>query len=206
MKKLFPILLFLICGCTYNHTPMPAIRNAYFENVYFSCFIQEEGKPQPYPAKILKDDNSDSAPHDGPDGVACGMGCELFLFPLELRNPAPPLKIWVFQDKARKCLLYSYTKEELMELKKEAGIPINYTAAFLLEKTGIRVISEKEYRKLKPTLKPHRYDPALCKPQADLAEYAAYYEKTGTKSSTTGKDIFETVDFLMNITLFAVGH
>jgi len=188
MKKLIPIMFFLICGCLYGdydrHHGPAIIRNAYFTDVYFRTLIVDKmdknlGLMIQDEFIVIGEDGVDRFSHrpyweDGklrftqnPDWDACGIGCGISRYLIQTRgDDCEPLKIWVFQDIKRKCLLYAYTREELIELKKEAGFSIeDRDPVFLLERTGIRVVSHKEYMKLKPTLEPHRYDPSLCKPK-----------------------------------------
>jgi len=79
------------------------------------------------------------------DWDGCGIGCgSNYYFEVERGYDADwvPERLWLFQDNDRKCLLYSYTKEELLALKNKAGFSMaDKGAVFLLEKTGIRVIS-----------------------------------------------------------------
>jgi len=193
MKKLIPIFLLLICGCATGaphilSSPAPPpryitmdVNNAYFENIYITYYYGDLKK-----LPFLKD------PSTGWDG--CGIGCEHRPLLNDDRNPL--IKLWVFQDINRKCLLYSYTKEELIELRKDAVFSItdNYPGeVFLLEKTGIRVVLPEEYEKLKPTLKPHRYDPSLCKPEPNWSKYSTDYRKIRTKSDLLLRNIKENM-------------
>jgi hypothetical protein len=56
-------------------------------------------------------------------------------------------------------------------LKTSAGFSLNSSdAVYLTEKSGLRVISIEEFERIKPTLKPHPYDPSLCKPKPTDAD------------------------------------
>ena len=68
-----------------------------------------------------------------------------------------------YQDKAKQCYLFSYSMEELIKMREATSLWWN-DAIYIIQKDGISVISESEYKKLKPTFKPHPYDASLCKP------------------------------------------
>ena len=166
MRKSIPILLFfLIYGCDYGFIPFPTT-NAYFEDAYIISAIpnvdankisvsDKDGKEYPNPFRLV----SRSIRLGVPNLIISNRGMD-----------GAALKIWIFQGPEAKCFLYSYTREELIELANKAGFSIEkQNAIFLLERTGIRVVSADEYtKKLEPTFKPHRYDPSLCKSKPDL--------------------------------------
>ena len=188
-------MLFFICGCATGaphilSSPAPPpryitmkVNNAYFENIYITYYYDDLKK-----LPFLKDPSTD---WDG-----CGIGCAHRTLLNDDRNPL--IKLWVFQDINRKCLLYSYTKEELLALKNKAGFSItDEDTVFLLEKTGIRVVSEGEYKKLKPTLQPHPYDQTLCKPEPDWSKYSYDYYKIRTNSDIQLRNIKENMASLV---------
>ena len=188
------LLLFLIGGCDSGATGPAVVRNAYFNDVYFTNYrtVYENRKRGRMIQDVWRvtDEDGEFGGELGKyrfthhtDWAGCGIGCGVDIYLIPGNMGMAPLKIWVFHDIKRKCLLYSYTREELIELKKEAGFSIkDRGAVFLLERTGIRVVSEEEYKKLKPTLKPHRPDPALCKPEPDWAEYSDDQEQFRTQT------------------------
>ena len=165
MKKLFPILLFLICGCDIFYVPFD-IRNAYFEDVYVMNALPEAGADK---IKVSDKGGQERLDHFRWVPMPLSWSGPHFEILSQRGMDGAALKVWVFQGSGTKCFLYSYTKEELLELKNKAGFSRDAAGAvFLLERTGIRVVSSEEYNKLKPTLKPYRYDPSLCKPKPDL--------------------------------------
>ncbi|MDR1476719.1 MAG: hypothetical protein LBI17_01160 [Rickettsiales bacterium] len=145
--------LFLVCGCD-SHFPT-RFANSYFANVYFT-----------HEARYYSSSKGDYNKIEY--GVGCGIGeCDTgYVFGGAFGQYFD--RIWVFQDTDRQCLLYSYTDEELVKLKKDAGFSRNSSRdVILLGKTGISVIPVKEYNAIVPTLRPHSYDQSLCKPMPE---------------------------------------
>ncbi len=81
-------------------------------------------------------------------------------------NVNPNYFIENYYQKDNMCYLFSYTTEDLVSMKEQAGFDKESDdAVFIIRKNGITVISRAEYEKLKPTFKPHPYDASLCKPK-----------------------------------------
>lgn len=69
-----------------------------------------------------------------------------------------------YQDESMQCYLFSYSMDELIKMREVTGPGWN-DPIYIIQKDGISVISEAEYEKLKPTFKPHSYNPNLCRPK-----------------------------------------
>jgi hypothetical protein len=75
-------------------------------------------------------------------------------------------KFYYYPDNS--CFLIDYDVRELFQQKIAAGYaPESMDAIFLLEPKEIRLVDRSEYERIKPTLKPYPYDPALCKPKPE---------------------------------------
>ncbi len=69
-----------------------------------------------------------------------------------------------YQDKNRKCLLFSISNNDLINMEREfVKSNKNQQSVFIIEENGIRIISQAEYEQMKPTLAPHKFDSSLCK-------------------------------------------
>ncbi len=67
----------------------------------------------------------------------------------------------------KNCLLFSYSREELLTMKEKFGFKSdNFEVVYLIEKDGLRVVSDKEYEKIKHTFKSHNPPRSeVCKPE-----------------------------------------
>jgi hypothetical protein len=71
-----------------------------------------------------------------------------------------------YQDSDHKCYLFSKSNKDLFALEKRFHQSSKEDQSiFLIEKYDIRVVSRDVYKEIKETLKPHPYDPSLCKPK-----------------------------------------
>ena len=70
-----------------------------------------------------------------------------------------------YQDADLKCYLFSSSSAELRQ--DDSVSQYVEHGVFIIEKEGLRVISQDEYERLKPAFKPHPYDPSLCKVKED---------------------------------------
>lgn len=65
------------------------------------------------------------------------------------------------------CILYSYSREQLQQLKTQAGFDKESDdAVFMIGKDRITVVSKAEYERLKPTFAPSPYDASLCQSES----------------------------------------
>jgi hypothetical protein len=150
MWIMFP---FFICGCDLHYPTRFA--NSYFENVYFSHDTSYyDYNTNKYCAKYQ-------------DGTVCTIGkCDMVDYVFGGAFGQYFDNIYVFQDANRQCLLYSYSNDELLKLKKDAGFSKNSSRdVVLLGKTGISIISTSTYNKIASSFESHPYDPSLCKPK-----------------------------------------
>lgn len=76
-----------------------------------------------------------------------------------------------YQDRDFKCFLFQYKINELKEIEKNSS---SSNPVFLIEKHGIKVLSRKEYEKIKSTFQPHPYDEKRCKQLPDDDENKIY--------------------------------
>jgi len=172
MKKTMLFILLFLCACEgYIHQPA-IFKNGYFQSgIYYNMF-REAGKGSNH-TKLgyFKSD---------------GMWHLLFLDQVVDRFAGvhdlsggfyiTPLIMDFYQDKNKQCYLFSYTLEELKQMKLAAGFSLkNSSTIFLLTKEGLQVISKTKYKQLIPTLKPHPYDPTLCRPKPEHVKNAKYY-------------------------------
>ena len=212
MKKLIPILFLLICGCARPSGPV-VVRNAYFNDIFFTNYYVDYTD---YPFIVDEAERVFGRDYGtttfSMDFDNCGIDCGVdyyFIAPRFRSSYGEPLpdNFWIFQDDDRKCLLYSYTKEDMLALKNKAGFSMtDYGAVFLLEKTGIRVVSREKYEKLKPTLQPHRYDQALCKPEPDWSKYSdTYYKIRGKDAPPTLHPILKNLTAVFLIFCYVGG-
>jgi hypothetical protein len=62
----------------------------------------------------------------------------------------PVIQKITFYYKDRSCLLFSYTREEIIKLKTESGFANkDHSVIFLVEQNSLTPISKKEYNKIK---------------------------------------------------------
>ena len=60
------------------------------------------------------------------------------------------IKQITFYQKDKSCPLFSYTREQLLDLKTKAGFAEkDYNVIFLIEENGLRPISKKDYSKMR---------------------------------------------------------
>jgi len=89
---------------------------------------------------------------------------------------ASPFILNYYQGENEKCFLFSYTVEDLKQMKLAAGFSLeSQKSVFFLTKDGLQVLSRTKYEQMQPTLEPHPYDPALCRPKPKYAIRAKYY-------------------------------
>ena len=169
MKKLvlfiFAITLF---GCDMPTNKPVFLEKAYFEDMYIE--------------RYWKDFDSDNKYHfdgDEPFSSVPYTDIEINGQTHRLRNQfkdgyalervtalSPSFDIlYFFQDKDKSCFLYAYSRENIKNLKQNAGFSLSSKdAVFLTERSGLRVISVSEYKQLKPAIRLKSFDPSLCKP------------------------------------------
>lgn len=142
MKKIMYFLL-LLTGCQGYGEPL-TISNTYFENLY-----------------SVKKWNGEIIQNKIPFNKEITLYGKVYV-PV---NVNPNYFIENYYQKDNMCYLFSYTTEDLVSMKEQAGFDKESDdAVFIIRKNGITVISRAEYEKLKPTFKPHPYDASLCRP------------------------------------------
>lgn len=135
--------LLLLTGCQGYGEPL-TISNTYFENLYS---VKE------WNGKIIQ------------NKIPFNKEITLFGKVYVPVNVNPNYFTENYYQKDNMCYLFSYTTEDLVSMKEQAGFDKKSDdAIFMIKKNGITVISRAEYEKLKPTFKPHPYDASLCKP------------------------------------------
>ena len=159
--------------CCFGRLSQPAlVVNGYFQDpIYYSTFSEgEDYKTHEPQFGYFARSNDDYLTFAGEQGTRyAGYGR------LELAF-GQSLIVNYFQDINDQCFLFSYTAEDLKQMKLAAGFSLGSDkAVFFLTKDGLQVISTAKYKQTRPTLKPHPYDPALCRPKPKYAIRAEYY-------------------------------
>lgn len=158
--KLYAILLTILFLGACDIAVMPImLRNAYFDEI---LLMQETEIPYGSGNKTISNAiNIKNQSDAGKCGILCGADYTLTSYPSLMESN--PEKVFLYQGSNDECLLYSYTRKELQELKQQAGFSLYSNAVFLIEKDGLHVVSQKEYNNIAPTFVPHKFDSALCK-------------------------------------------
>ena len=69
-------------------------------------------------------------------------------------------------EEPNRRFLFSYDNEELRSMKIGTGQPLSSREViFILGRDGLTAMTAKEYEDIRTTLKPHPYDPLLCRPE-----------------------------------------
>jgi hypothetical protein len=92
---------------------------------------------------------------------------EISVIASDSRNLSERTIFDVYQDEKHECYLFSFSWNDLLKLSKEHfSNKINkMPPIYIIEKDKLNIITRTEYDLIKTTLKPHPYDPSLCRPK-----------------------------------------
>lgn len=145
------ILVMLICSaCDMTRVYYPVdIENEYFDSIFIeSCIIKEDSLME---CSFIHNNKFDLGDKDGKG----------FIY-------SPTDRLNFYQDKDKLCYLYSYSKEDLLELKTNAGFsPSSRNATFITDKNKLTVVKKNQH---KSNFQSHPYDSSLCKPMPTITQ------------------------------------
>lgn len=153
MKKvILSALMILLTGCFlgYDHV---GFTDVYMVNTFFKDLYVDPQIEKIINLHMLDIDYIDRVDYND----------KFSMYVLDFKNTKVTKRF--YQDKEKTCYLFPVTNTELLDMlrlfrqshKKETPI-------FLIEKDGIKAVTLDEYMQIKPTLRPHMFDKALCKP------------------------------------------
>lgn len=148
-KFVYLFVCLLICGCKYI---LPFDIPRYFDVMFINSL--NEKLYLSYTSKTIKESDRPSfISYLNPTTIVVDFGDSRFSLGEHID---------FYQDKYKKCYLFSISAENLPK-----SINLVPQGIVLINKNGMKIISKTEYNRIKPTFKPHQYDPSLCKPKPD---------------------------------------